>query len=389
MISRLSHLRFPPLSISERGAHLLPLLPQNFFSMKLCSTKLEDFSSKEEKKKEIYSISTDVDKGECVLQLNAYVPRMVWEKVNAIFTENDFSWNKEKHTWTSSSTIAAEKTLEKAKEYLDATQQNFEELHNIDKKQKALKWIEAEEAFLSSLNSEAIVQFKELSEIPFSQAVSTQSENEKFLSLFTQIQAQAEKLLPKHIDSKRFFFLIKQALEKVDGVFELDPESVRKAVFIASALGLEPGDITQHCYFVPYEKELKFVIGYRGLIELSIRAGETLFYEAGCVYKQDRFEVKEPPHQELFHSPHLRIDERGEITHFYALRAQKNGQYDICVLSIDDLKKTKAIAQGLNNPKSVWHNWVEVMGLKSVVKCLAKMTELSVQENTQPDKTTK
>lgn len=362
----------------------LQTIAEKIFCRRMSSERPTGSTVDLESPKEIYKISTDASKGECTLQLTSFIPRKVWAKVHEIFLSNDFSWSPVDHSWTSPSTGIAENALQEVKQYIDETRSDFKDLNSQEKKDNMTKWIAMEEAFIASNHREAHESVVDIISTPLKPPLPEQSEKDTLLALFSQLKGEVEKVLPSQVDKARFLLLLENTLEKIEKLSELEPESIRKAVLLAAALGLEPGQVTQRCYFVPFEKTLVFVLGYRGLIELSMRTRETLFYDAKCVYKQDRFEVKEPPHQEINHSPHPIAEERGEITQFYAMRAMKNGEIDIYVLNFDELKKFKRVAGELKNSKSIWFSWTEEMGLKTAVKSLAKTTELAVEDNIKP-----
>jgi recombination protein RecT len=84
---------------------------------------------------------------------------------------------------------------------------------------------------------------------------------------------------------------------------ECSQASLLSAVFSCAQLGLEPGGALGHAYLVPYGKEVQFILGYRGMIDLARRSGLIDSITAHAVYEGDRFECEFGLAENLVHVP--------------------------------------------------------------------------------------
>ena len=122
---------------------------------------------------------------------------------------------------------------------------------------------------------------------------------------------EIEKALPKHMDADRMARIALTTIRTNPQLLECTVPSLMGAVMQAAQLGLEPG-LIGHCYFVPFwnnkkkQREVQFIIGYKGMIDLARRSGHIESIYAHCVYENDEFEYELGLHPKLVHKPALK-----------------------------------------------------------------------------------
>lgn len=120
------------------------------------------------------------------------------------------------------------------------------------------------------------------------------------------------------------------------------------AVMQAVQLGLEPG-LLGHCYLLLFNKnggtkqnpqwvkEVQFIIGYKGMIDLVRRSGHIQSIYAHAVYENDEFEYELGLHPKLTHKPSF--GDRGKFIGAYAVAHFKDGGYQIEFMLESEIEK--------------------------------------------------
>ncbi|MFI5343154.1 MAG: recombinase RecT [Chlamydiales bacterium] len=332
----------------------------------------------------VCAFQIDANKGKWMLQPNKPLDNKVWRAAHKLLIPHGFIWEPKSNQWTAASTEDAEKIGLEAKQFIETTVANSEssDIDSPEEQEKIFKsWADVEDSFaLTYVNrkdvkkteaeAERSALFLKLSssqqvtvEPPRTEGSNSAQELEAFLS---SVSDTIDKLLPSHIDNKRFKLLLSETLSNQENLFALEMASIRKTVFTAALFGLEPHSALKQCYFLPIAGKLRFVIGYQGLIDLAIRTGNVQFFTAKCVYKEDCF--AENTQGLIQHVPHPSAEERGPLTCVYAICFFKNGDKKKIVLPEANFKRLKKISHSLNNPNSPWFHWGEEMYLKTTLK---------------------
>ncbi|RUS07913.1 hypothetical protein EFW58_00661 [Bacillus velezensis] len=148
----------------------------------------------------------------------------------------------------------------------------------------------------------------------------------------------------------------------------------------SAQLGLEPG-LIGHCYFVPFwnnkekRRDVQFIIGYKGMIDLARRSGHIESIYAHAVYETDEFDYELGLHPKLVHKP--ATGQRGAITHVYAVAHFKDGGYQFEVFSKDDIEKTRKRSKASDN--GPWKTDYEEMAKKTVIRRMWKYLPISIE----------
>lgn len=193
------------------------------------------------------------------------------------------------------------------------------------------------------------------------------------LQLLEQLRPQFARALPKTIPADKFVRIV-MTTYRTGNFGNCDPNSFIAACMLSAQLGLEPGPLG-HAYFVPYKREVTFIIGYKGIIDLARRSGALKSIEAREVYENDLFEYEFGLDPVLRHKP--AEGDRGQLTHFYGVAHFKDGGHYFEVLTVAEIEKfRKRSAAGDRGP---WKTDYVPMGRKTVIRRMAPYLPLSTE----------
>lgn len=194
-----------------------------------------------------------------------------------------------------------------------------------------------------------------------------------------------KNVLPNHMTPERMARIALSEIRKNPTLLQCDVASLGAAVMQAAVLGLEPS-VLGHCYFVPFwnrnekRRDVQFIIGYRGYIDLARRSGDVLSINAMEVRENDQFEFEYGLEEKLRHIPALK--NRGAVTHYYAYAKFKGGGHTFLVMSKDDILEhafthSKQIKN--NQLTGTWKDHFESMAKKTVIRAMIKYMPLSIE----------
>lgn len=205
-----------------------------------------------------------------------------------------------------------------------------------------------------------------------------------------QVIAQA---LPKHMNPERLMRVAITSVTSVPSLLECYVPTLIGGIIQCSAMGLEPNTVLGHAYLVPFwnnkkkRKDAQVIVGYKGLIDLARRSGQIVSIAAHAVHKNDDFKYEYGLNEALRHVP--ADDDRGEITHFYAVAHMKDGGHAFEVMAASEVRKIRDMAAIKNQAKrddegkliikGPWSDHFEEMGRKTAIRRLAKYLPLSVE----------
>ncbi|QYA32021.1 recombination protein RecT [Macrococcus psychrotolerans] len=193
--------------------------------------------------------------------------------------------------------------------------------------------------------------------------------------------------LPKHMDIDRLTRLAMTTIRTTPALKDADVGSLLGAVMQAAQLGLEPG-LMGHCYLLPFNnknkgiKEVQFIIGYKGMIDLARRSGHIKSIYAHAVYSNDEFDYELGLESKLVHKPTINAD-KGEFVGAYAVAHFKDGGYQFEFMSKADIEKRKGRSKAANSKFSPWTSDYEEMAKKTVVRHMWKYLPISVEVQQQ------
>lgn len=190
--------------------------------------------------------------------------------------------------------------------------------------------------------------------------------------LIEQLRPQIERALPQSMSADRFARIVLTTLRTSPGLAKCDPQSLMAACMLSAQLGLEPGPLG-HAYFVPFGREVTFIIGYRGMLDLARRSGEIKSIEAREVCENDRFEYEFGLEPKLKHVP--ATGDRGKATHYYGIAKFADGSHYFEVLSKDDVDSYRKRSRA--GDRGPWQTDYTAMARKTVIRRMAPYLPLS------------
>ena len=200
----------------------------------------------------------------------------------------------------------------------------------------------------------------------------------------TAALSKMKSVLPTHITAEKMARLSLGELrlnEKLREAAQSNPESLVSAVMLASQCGLEIGGAKGHGYLVPYfngktkRSEVKFIPGYRGLIDLSRRSGQVTSISVHIAYENDEFDMVLGIDERLTHKPKLDGD-RGAPRLVYGVARFTDGSHHFDWMPIGEVD---AIMRGTQS-KGDWGPWKDhkpEMIRKTMVRRLTKYLPMS------------
>ena len=202
------------------------------------------------------------------------------------------------------------------------------------------------------------------------------------------VQGILREALPKVLDPVRFSRMLMTTVAKNDFLAKCDVQSIVQSAVEAAGMGLEI-DGRGQAYLVPYWNKNKGVneaqlqIGYKGLMDLAIRAGNVSHFAADVVYRGEvengSFVLEAGTEQRIVHRinplmPELREKEE-DIIGAYAVAVMVNGQKAFKFVDRTFIEKRRSASK--SKGFSPWASWYAEMCIKTAIKALVKTLRLS------------
>ncbi|GAB6395460.1 MAG: recombinase RecT [Bacteroidales bacterium] len=196
-----------------------------------------------------------------------------------------------------------------------------------------------------------------------------------------QMQDRLQDVLPSFLTPARVIQMCSTVISRNPEIAKCQTASVLGAVMQAAILGFEPCDALGYCYFVPYNQQLTFQIGYKGYIELARRSGGIKKVWAEVVKDGDDFSYELGLSPTLSHKPALPNDDKA-LKYVYAVCKFDNDELQFVVLSKNDIERLRMKSPSQRGAATgAWKTDYEAMAKAKALKQLAKYLPLSI--NTQ------
>lgn len=196
-------------------------------------------------------------------------------------------------------------------------------------------------------------------------------------TLLERMKPEIARALPKHMNAERLARIALTEIRRNPKLLECTPESLLGAVMLSAQLGLEPGPLG-HAYLVPYGREVTWILGYKGIIDLAHRSGRLESIEAREVYEMDTFEYAYGLEPRLHHVPSM-DPIKGELLAFYGVARFKGGGYYFTVMSIPEIEARRKRSAAAGRNSGPWVTDYVAMGRKTVIRAMAPYLPLSVE----------
>lgn len=195
--------------------------------------------------------------------------------------------------------------------------------------------------------------------------------------LIERQKPEIARALPRHMNPDRMARIAVTVLRQTPKLAQCTPESFLGALMTCSQLGLEPGPLG-HAYLVPYKREVTFIPGYRGLVDLAYRSGQVATVKAQVVHEADEFDFEEGLDAYLKHK-RSGADDPGPVIWVYALVKLKDGASNFVVMTVAEVEKIRKRSMAANN--GPWVTDWKAMAKKTALKQLSKWMPLSPEFN--------
>lgn len=213
--------------------------------------------------------------------------------------------------------------------------------------------------------------------------------------LIQSMQGEFGRALPEQVGVDRFVRIAITVVRTNPNLAKCESMSVIAALMQSAQLGLEPNTPLGQAYLIPsknkrvingretYVDEVRFEIGYKGLIDLALRTKEYKAIYAHEVYANDEFGYSYGLNKDLRHVP--ADDPQGEPIKYYAVYHLKNGGYDFVVWSKERIERharkySQSVKKDVYSPwKSDYDSMAKKTVLKEVLKYAPKSTEFAKQ----------
>jgi len=192
---------------------------------------------------------------------------------------------------------------------------------------------------------------------------------------------QFRAIIPKGVSLERLFSVAYVAMERNPLLLECTAISILRGITIGAQLGLDVSGVGGLAYLVPFrnkrtgQREAAFVAGYRGLIELTVRAGKVAWIYPGLVHQNDdEFTFEVSPIPRMHHKPNPDATKRGEIVGAYAVAVFTDPRIPPMPWPItrNDVERARARSQNGNSPTSPWTTDYGAMAMKTAIRALSK-----------------
>lgn len=176
-----------------------------------------------------------------------------------------------------------------------------------------------------------------------------------------------EKVLPREIGVERFTRTVLTEIRRTPKLLEAAPESLLGAMMLSAQLGLEPGPLGL-VYFVPFKREVQFIVGYRGYVELAYRSGLVKDVSAELVYEGDYFKVSGGTSPKIEHEIRPRGDR--DLHAAYAVARLKSGGVVSRVIFEEDWERARKASAAGSKGSGPWETDFPSMVLKTAYRRL-------------------
>ena len=205
------------------------------------------------------------------------------------------------------------------------------------------------------------------------------------LLLADNSQDEIRRALPKFVTPDRMIRIAMSALKNTKHLSECSAHTFFSCLIQSAQLGLEVNTPLGHAWLIPRRnKKLEFrlksdkpiyectlLLGYQGMIELSMRSDRLSDISAMAVREGDYFKRRYGLNAVLDHEPSDAADrESKEITHVWAMARLRNGGTPWLALSRAQVEARRARSATPND--GPWVTDFEPMACKSAIRALWK-----------------
>lgn len=194
-------------------------------------------------------------------------------------------------------------------------------------------------------------------------------------------KAEIARVARKSVPAELFTRVVLNSLGQDRELLRCTGASLMRVLCTCAELGIIPDTELQHAHLIPYGRECKLILGYRGLIELAVRGGviKTPPY-TGVVRHGDLFRVLEGTDRQIHHEPRFNTDPADSenpdwssrpLLHVYAVVRYPGGEKDFEVMDRTDIDRIRG------NKGGPWRDHYSEMARKTVLRRILKRVPMS------------
>lgn len=204
------------------------------------------------------------------------------------------------------------------------------------------------------------------------------STKEDLRNSLEKLKPQIKAALPAHISVEKFSRVLMTAISTTPALVEAERNSLFGACLKLAQQGLMPDG--QEAAIVTFRTKGGGVTATampmtKGILKLVRNSGELASITPNVVYENDEFDYwVDENGDHLKHRPNLK-DDRGSLTHAYAVAKTKDGAVYIEVMSKAELDKVRNASRSKDG--GPWSSWYEEMARKTVIRRLSKRLPMS------------
>lgn len=184
--------------------------------------------------------------------------------------------------------------------------------------------------------------------------------------------ARIGELLPANsgVTAPKLVRVVLLAINDNPALLSCTPESVYAAVLESARLGLEIGGPMAQAYLVPYGRKATFQLGYRGLIDLVIRAGSATDVNVEYVYEGDTFRRELGINGKWVHIASSDQERESKpITHVYAEFLLPDGRVKRHTMTASEINEhARQFSPSFAKKDSAWQTCWKAMAAKTVIR---------------------
>jgi recombination protein RecT len=179
---------------------------------------------------------------------------------------------------------------------------------------------------------------------------------------------------------EKFTITIVNALKKNPKLIECTKDSLLSAVLASAELGLDIDNPMGYCYMIPFRNnksgntEAKFIVGYKGVVELLYRSPRVKRVVSEIVYENDHFKYTTGSKIEIEHSPTI-TGKSGKRIGTYTIVTLDNDEQLIQWIraeQIEKLKRWSGVPELYEEANDPMGNMWKKAGIKQVIKYTPK-----------------
>lgn len=193
------------------------------------------------------------------------------------------------------------------------------------------------------------------------------------LQIIEKHRKKIMEIIPAGEDKAYLFNAISHEVRSHPDLWACSPKSLLFSIMECVKLGLTPGANQGLAYFIPYQGECSFMLGYKGMLRL-LHQHTGLRVVPKIVYENDYFEYDEGTNPAIVHKPS--IDNRGDWRAVYMVVNFPDDVHPLIhLMAKQDIYKIRDMSRGRNH--KAWKEHEIEMARKTVIRNGFKYTPLS------------